>query len=141
MEYTLDCFRTIISRYGLTAVKKMTGNFGFKINLENDTDFMHINYGRHPHDYPFHFSVSYCRQKYLNKNSALYETDTKQIIPLWAYEKTINTKITGSYEKDTAVICECCNKASEMYAKFQAMTDDEYEAAAASVTAAGPGRR
>jgi hypothetical protein len=117
----------LTERYYLAVIKeKKVGVHGFSIQLENEKDFMNIYYGTHPYDYPFAFDVRYCKQKYINKDFCLYATDTKEITSLWQFDTALDTSITGDFERDAPVISECCKKAVEMFAHFQAMSDDEY---------------
>ena len=122
----LGCFEGIISKYDLRVSKDNTGGYGLSIELENERDFMSVYYGFHPYDYPYEFSVRYCKQSFIDKNFVLYRTDTKQITPLWMFDRNINIQLTGSYEEDAQVITECCKKAVEMFEYFQAMSNEEY---------------
>ena len=135
IAYILDCFDDLIAKYRLSVnVRKQTETIT-GIDLENKSDAMYICYSTHPSDYPFRFDVRYCKQKYIDKDFALYRHDTMEIVSLWRFDKHLNTTITGSLEKDIPIIYECCKKASEMFIYFQGISDDEYYSVAVKLKA------
>ena len=125
MEYTLEHFDELITRYNLDINKEVT-NYGFSITLENADNSMSVYYGTHPYDYPFYFDVRYCKQSFFNKRNVLYKTDTEEITSLWGFGKDLNTKISTSLEQDIPMIDKCCQKAIEMFEYFEKMSSEEY---------------
>lgn len=126
ITYILNCFDELITKYSLAVNIKRPLEAIFTIDLESKNDAMYICYSTHPSDFPFSFDIRYCKQKFIDKEFALYRHDTKEIISLWRFDRHLDTTINGSLKKDMSTISECCKIASEMFTYFQGMSDDEY---------------
>ena len=127
-KHTLSCLDDLIREYALTA-KTNEYSFGFKIELENDDDFISFSYSTHQSDYPYEFIICYCKQALFDKSKLLYKTDSTGIIPLWRYDKNSNIKIAYTFKEDMLMITDCCHRAIQMFNHFAKLSVDDYSEA------------
>ena len=68
-----------------------------------------------------------CLKDFIIKSSLVVSKSVdKYGFHVWKFDKKLNTRVTGAMENDMRIVTVCCKKTVEMFAHYQAMSDQEY---------------